>query len=46
MAILLLALRPLVDIKVDPLIALPLGGLLVRYVWENFATRIAMRLVA
>ena len=27
-AILLLALRPLVDIKVDPLIALPLGGLI------------------
>ena len=46
MAILLLALRPLAGIKVDPLIALPLGGLLVRYVWENFATRIAMRLVA
>ena len=28
MAILLLALRPLADIKVDPLIALPLGGLI------------------
>ncbi|MDC2826389.1 GntP family permease [Rodentibacter pneumotropicus] len=28
MAILLLALRPLFDIKVDPLIALPLGGLI------------------
>ena len=40
-AILLLALRPLFDIKVDPLIALPVGGL-VGALWVKYAMPIAM----
>ena len=43
-AIFLLALRPLADIKVDPLIALPLGGLIGALCMGSFATPITMRL--